>query len=400
MRSDRTREQWIEELRSESEARWDDLREQRVLGSLRARRAPPAAAPSRGRRAAIVGAAAAAIALGAAVAWIATRGDERSIEPPRLALADGSWVALGDAAEVQVEIEEVALVRLRQTAGTATYHVSRRRERRFEVRTPAVVVRVRGTVFDVEVDGRATEVRVREGVVEVDDGERTAELRAGEAVRIASAATFLALGERDPSASASPSPELESGAGAGSEPESESGSGSGGGSESDSEPESESGSDPESESGSDPESESDPESDPESESESESESGAGSDSESDPARGDHASLFERADAARRAGRYDEAISLLRRVPAPRRALASFTIGRIEMGRGRPADAARAFERAIALEPRGALAEDATMFAARAWQDAGDAERARARAADYLSRWPAGSYAATMQRLER
>jgi hypothetical protein len=62
MRSDRAREP-IEDLRAESEARFDDLREQRVLAAIRARRVERPRPVSRRPRIALVAAIAIAIAV-------------------------------------------------------------------------------------------------------------------------------------------------------------------------------------------------------------------------------------------------------------------------------------------------------------------------------------------------
>jgi transmembrane sensor len=108
-----------------------------------------------------------------------------------------------------------------------------------------------------------------------------------------------------------------------------------------------------------------------------------------------AALLEAADAARRAGRPDEAAGLLEQVVRqherdPRAPLAAFTLGRLLLTElGRPADAAAAFARARALAPRGALAEDALAREVEAWARVPDGARARARAEEYQRLFPAG-----------
>jgi transmembrane sensor len=71
-------------------------------------------------------------------------------------------------------------------------------------------------------------------------------------------------------------------------------------------------------------------------------------------------------------------------------LAAFTLGRVLLDDlGRPREAAEAFARAESLAPAGALSEDAVAREVEAWSRAGDTGRARARAEDYLKRFPEG-----------
>jgi transmembrane sensor len=108
-----------------------------------------------------------------------------------------------------------------------------------------------------------------------------------------------------------------------------------------------------------------------------------------------AELLAAADAARGEGRLDEAVTLLRRTidehgGDPRAPLAAFTLGRLLLTElGRPAEAAAAFARARALAPDGPLAEDALAREVEAWSQAHDPARARARAEEYVRRFPAG-----------
>jgi transmembrane sensor len=107
------------------------------------------------------------------------------------------------------------------------------------------------------------------------------------------------------------------------------------------------------------------------------------------------SLLAAADAARLAGRAREGAALLRRLVDshrgdPRAPFAAFTLGRVLlMDLGEPGAAAAAFAEARALAPGGPLAEDALAREAEAWAKAGDTERARARARDYLRFYPDG-----------
>jgi transmembrane sensor len=71
-------------------------------------------------------------------------------------------------------------------------------------------------------------------------------------------------------------------------------------------------------------------------------------------------------------------------------LAAFTLGRVLLEElGQPNEAAAAFARAEALAPRGALAQDAIAREVEAWSRAGEVSRARARAEEYLRRYPEG-----------
>lgn len=103
---------------------------------------------------------------------------------------------------------------------------------------------------------------------------------------------------------------------------------------------------------------------------------------------DAAKLLADADRARLAGRFEEGASLLQRLVRehpddPRAPLAAFSLGRLLLGElRRPADAARAFARTRTLEPNGPLAREALAREAEAWARAGDADRARAREAEY------------------
>ncbi|HTQ06936.1 MAG TPA: FecR domain-containing protein [Polyangiaceae bacterium] len=106
-------------------------------------------------------------------------------------------------------------------------------------------------------------------------------------------------------------------------------------------------------------------------------------------------LLARADAERRAGNLSAAESTLAAAmsAAPdhgRAAVAAFTLGKLLLdGSGRPADAARAFSRAVALGPPAAIAEDALGRLVEAEGRAGHTERARAAARQYAERYPNG-----------
>jgi transmembrane sensor len=411
--SEPSREALLRELRSESEAPWDELREQRVLAQLREARSPHQ--PSRRRRAVRVGwgiasavAAAALIAVAIMTRESAGGGDRGGAsaiatatggETPRLALGDGSWVALGSAAQVQIEEEAPDRVRVRQGAGSATYHVTRRPERGFEVRTDHAIVRVRGTVFEVAVEDGATTVRVEAGRVEVADHARLTVLGAGEMLRVAAAAVIAPASEDGAGAQRAAS---EDGAAAGAQSAArEDGSGvqsaaseDGSGAQSAAsglrrERRTAAARDPaQTAEGAPPASPAEPASAP---------------AEALVRARSYEQLLASADAARRAGALDDAAALLERAILGARddggrAVALFTLGRVEIARGRARAAATTFERCAEVAPLGALAEDASAAAANAWNEAGQTERARERASAYLERWPAGHHAAAMRRL--
>jgi transmembrane sensor len=71
-------------------------------------------------------------------------------------------------------------------------------------------------------------------------------------------------------------------------------------------------------------------------------------------------------------------------------MASFTLGRVLLDElGRPREAARAFAATVEAAPEGPLAEDALARCVEAWYRAGELGDARARALEYLQRYPEG-----------
>jgi transmembrane sensor len=113
-------------------------------------------------------------------------------------------------------------------------------------------------------------------------------------------------------------------------------------------------------------------------------------------------LLDRADVLRREGRFDEAASLLSSItlgpPGPEAALAAFTLGRLELERrSHPAEAARAFERAIELGLREPLLEDARARTVEALSRAGDLRATETAAVTYLANYPEGRWCAEVER---
>lgn len=113
-------------------------------------------------------------------------------------------------------------------------------------------------------------------------------------------------------------------------------------------------------------------------------------------------LLLAADAARMSGHADEALAPLERIARdhaddPRVPLAHYTLGRVYLHQlGQPRDAAAAFARARELGLDSSLAEDALARETEAWSRAGDDDRARARAEEYLRAYPDGHWARSVR----
>ena len=368
--------------RQQMEPAWDDLREQRVLSRIvaarrsraaegEAPRQPRSTVRDRYRRA--IPLFAAAVAAVALVAWLGTRGEppiatnEASAdavtspgEPARLDLADGSIALLSRDARVRVDRQNEREVSIAQQSGSVTYDVVRAPERAFVVHALHATVTVRGTRFTVAIDDGFVGVDVEEGRVEVRAGQETTVLGAGEQIRVGPPAE-PATADRD-----------EGGAAEGNAREAAPSTVGGEAPRADEErprmPTRARASDP------------------------------GEDVAPPPTL---EALQRDADAARRAGRVDDAARILRSAIEthpndPRAPGALFTLGRLERRRGEHAEAARAFERARALAPSGPLAEDALAEEAISWRDAGETLRAAAAARRYLDLYPDGLHAPRMR----
>jgi len=120
-------------------------------------------------------------------------------------------------------------------------------------------------------------------------------------------------------------------------------------------------------------------------------------------KGKVSDLLLAADVFRMSGHPREAVSPLNRVvddhaSDPRAPLAAFTLGRVLLDDlGQPGAAARAFRRARELNASGALAEDALAREVEAWSKAGQENKARQRAKDYLRTYPNGHRAHAVKR---
>ncbi len=356
---------------------WDELREQRVLGRILEQRrgtaatagtmAPGARPVSRlpRSRPVVYGAAAAALCAVLALLFVgrgrlfpsttkalATGASVSATSAlSTLALVDGSQIHLLGDAEVKVDEERPEVVRIAQNHGAVRYEVSHNPSREFTVHAANTTVRVRGTVFTVDVRDNAVEVRVERGRVEVDDGARKHELVTGEALEVASGAAADAAADPGAPAMELDDPPVAPGSPNGAPPS----------------------------------------------------PGAAAPAGRDPSLPSAASLQASADAERLSGRNAEAAvdleKLVRLYPTdPRVPNVLFTLGRVERARGNLAASARAFDRCFKTAPQGPLAEDAFAETAVSWSGARRTAEARAQASDYLTRWPAGPNAARMRDL--
>lgn len=114
---------------------------------------------------------------------------------------------------------------------------------------------------------------------------------------------------------------------------------------------------------------------------------------------DAATLFSLADVARLSGHPAEATAPLEKILAahrgdPSASLAAFTLGKLQLDQlADPRAAAGHFDQAIALGAPATILEDATARRVQAYARAGDGAKARAAAAEYRARFPAGRYEA-------
>jgi transmembrane sensor len=114
-------------------------------------------------------------------------------------------------------------------------------------------------------------------------------------------------------------------------------------------------------------------------------------------------LLSAADVARLSHHPADAVLPLRQIlhehaRDPRAPLAAFTLGRILLEElGNPRESAVAFAAAQTLAPDGPLVSDALAREVESLSRAGDADRARSRAKDYLRRFPSGSRVRSVRR---
>jgi transmembrane sensor len=114
-------------------------------------------------------------------------------------------------------------------------------------------------------------------------------------------------------------------------------------------------------------------------------------------------LMQAADCARLSGHPAESQAYLRRAAEvgqgdPRAPVIAFTLGRVLLSQlSSPREAADEFARARALSPTGTLASDALAREVEAWSRAGEPERARERAEEYLRLYPTGLHTGAVRR---
>jgi transmembrane sensor len=116
-----------------------------------------------------------------------------------------------------------------------------------------------------------------------------------------------------------------------------------------------------------------------------------------------AALYTAADRARRSGHASEAAELLEKAVSSdgfghRAAIACFTLGRLYLEElGKPAAAARAFDRSLLAGPPRGLEEDVRARLVEARTKMGDSEGARRAASEYRARFPGGRRAPDVER---
>ncbi len=257
-------------------------------------------------------------------------------------LLDGSRVHARADARLEFKRVEPQAVEVAQHAGHVRYEVAQQPERVFSVSVRGVLVRVLGTVFEVSVSAGQVDVVVTKGRVEVRYAERRFLLADGERLTLDTLSSVPPTGPGsapDVGTVKAPGPVL-----------------------------------------------------------------SAQPTVPDASAAKLASaeeLLEQADQARRVGQAAEAVAklkeLIQRFPRnPRVALAWFTLGRIETSRGQPTQAARAFEKCVALRPAGALGEDCTAEWARSLKRTGDASGAGQVAERYLRTYPEGIHRDTLR----
>lgn len=360
----------IERAREDMLARsaaWDDLRERRVLGRIEAELDARRGARAGGARRFVL-ALSATVAVAAALLafWIVRAPAVQQVAPSfaaiglpspaiagTLALPDGSVATLHDGALVDMRVATDAQIRLEQTGGRVHYDVVPGLARAFTVVAGDVEVHVVGTAFWISHDGAHVGVTVEHGRVRVarKSGSLVAELGAGEELRVETGVVAQRepvdeIATIDPDAIEDESeprrPRARKPAKAAAEPVA-------------------------------------------------------------PAIESADELQTRADEARRRGDSAAAAEALRALidhhPKDVRVYtALFTLAKVERARGHHATAAALFEKVVARDPNGALAEDARAEAASSWSSAGRQDDAREAANDYLAKHPAGAHVGRMQRL--
>ena len=289
----------------------------------------------------------------------------QTAEGPRtVVLADDSTVELGSDALMEVDSARPSEVEVRLERGRARFKVTKNRGRTFRVLAGTAEVRVVGTTFVVESSKDGVVVSVEEGIVEVRRGGELKRLSRGGTWRAAESRSAPEVEAAEPSPAAPPE-ELAS-----------------------------------------PKSPAAPHRVKRAPSATSRASAPAPSPSLPPApEGPTADeLFGAAVDARRASGPRAAAqawsTFLASFPGDARAgLAAFELGRIEMDvRADPAGALRALERALELSPAAAFAEDAMARLVRLRDQRHEDDACKAARARYLSRYPQGTYAASLSSL--
>ncbi len=105
----------------------------------------------------------------------------------RVILAKGSERIMYRAntiAAISVSQPKGKKTKVTQTRGSILLSVKKRRAQHTSVVTPHLAAVVKGTVFEVSVEGNRSDVRVDKGLVEVSDGDRSVNVSPGQVARV------------------------------------------------------------------------------------------------------------------------------------------------------------------------------------------------------------------------
>lgn len=406
-------DEYVRAAREQAEP-WDRIREQRVLEStleeLEAGGRPRVATSAgrewgrRGSRVLVAAALGGLLVVSGVLTWVllqraepgagrgvtaGARGVKAAAKTSSIRFADGSEAVVYGGGRVVVREQRPTRILLDQLAGAALFRVTRRPERRFEVVAEGLTIRVVGTRFKVTLlPARWVRVEVEEGLVEVEYEGQTVRLGAGDSLRVSreswakTARARRAVGSPQPVVVPAPMTPAPVVPGSGSR-----------------RPPVRIRPAPRPAPAPTPAAASAPTGSPR--------------PRPSPAvvqaqkeeRDWIAATMRQVDAARRAGRYAEAVKLIRGLIAKyphnwRVSTAAFIWARVEHARGRPTAAAKAYALYRRRSPSGPLAEDALAGEARARRAAGQTTLARKLARSYLKKYPRGTHAKAMRSVMR
>lgn len=296
---------------------------------------------------------------------------------------DGSEAVVYAGGRVVVREQGAQRILLDQLAGAASYRVTRRPERRFEILAEGLVIRVVGTRFKVTLlPARWVRVEVDSGMVEVEYEGQTVRLGAGDSLQVSRGSVARARNISRAAAALSPGPAMTAG----------------------------------------PVEPPDPAPvrpavrrtplprpaarvAPAMKPASPARPGPATARALQEERDRIADVMRKVDAARRAGRLAQAVKLIRSLITkyPRNwrvTTATFTLARIEHARRSYGAAARAYALYRRRSPSGPLAEDALAGEARARRAVGQKSFARNLARTYLKKYPQGTHAKSMRSVMR